>query len=273
MNETYFDANRRAWDERTQIHVRDTTGFYTVAQVLAGEDKLGPIEAAEIGAIEALRGVHLQCHFGLDTICLSRRGAQMTGLDFSPEAIRTARDMAAKTGQRIEFVEANVYDARAALKGEFDFAFVTWGAINWLPDIHGWARVVASLLKPGGWLYVLEGHPVTLCLEQIDGRLVPHFPYRSAPDTPVVNDNATTYNGDPTVLKNQRMYEWMHPLSDIQNGLIEAGMRIEWLHEHDSLAWQLFPMMRRCADGNYRLPPEMPHLPLSFSIRASRIEQ
>lgn len=266
----YFDANRRAWDERTQIHVRDTTGFYTVAQVLAGEDKLGPIEAAEIGAIEGLRGVHLQCHFGLDTICLSRRGAEMTGLDFSPEAIRTARGMAAKTDQAIEFIEANVYDARRALKGEFDFAFVTWGAINWLPDIRGWARVVASLLKPGGWLYLLEGHPVTLCLEQIDGKLVPHFPYRSAPDTPVVNDNATTYNGDPTILKNQRMYEWMHPLSDIQNGLIEAGMRIDWLHEHDSLAWPLFPMMRKSPDGNYRLPPEMPHLPLSFSMRASK---
>jgi SAM-dependent methyltransferase len=270
MKRDYFDANRRAWDERTQIHARDTTGFYAVENVLAGEDKLGVIEAAEIGNIAGLHGVHLQCHFGLDTICLSRRGARMTGLDFSPEAIRTAREMAAKTGQNVEFIEANVYDARSALKGEFDFAYVTWGAINWLPDIAAWAKTVASLLKPGGWLYLLEGHPVTLCLEQIDGKLVPHFPYRSAPETPIVNDNATTYNGDPAILKNQRMYEWMHPLSDIQNGLIEAGMRIDWLHEHDSLAWTLFPMMRKSPDGNYRLPPEIPHLPLAFSLRASR---
>lgn len=267
--QAYFDANRRAWDERTQIHVRDTTGFYAVDKVAAGEDKLGIIEASEIGDIRGLRGVHLQCHFGLDTICLSRRGAQMTGLDFSPEAIRTAREMAAKTGQAVDFVEANVYDARAALKGDFDFAYVTWGAINWLPDIAGWARVVASLLRPGAWLYLLEGHPVTLCLEQIDGKLVPHFPYRSAPETPVVNDNATTYNGDPTVMKNQRMYEWMHPLSSIQNGLIDAGMRIDWLHEHDSLAWPLFPMMWKSPGGNYRLPPEIPQLPLAFSLRAS----
>jgi SAM-dependent methyltransferase len=270
MNETYFDANRRAWDERTQIHLRDTTGFYAVEKVLAGEDKLGPIEAAEIGEIEGLRGVHLQCHFGLDTICLSRRGAKMTGLDFSPEAIRTAREMAAKTGQNVEFVESNVFDARAALKGDFDFAFVTWGALNWLPDVAAWARVVASLLKPGGWLYLLEAHPVTLCLDQIDGKLVPYYPYRSAPDRPVVNDNMTTYNGDPTIMKNQRMYEWMHPLSDIQNGLIAAGMRIDWLHEHDNMAWPLFPMMRKSAGGNYRLPPEMPELPLADSLRASR---
>lgn len=271
MKQAYFDANRRAWDERTAIHVRDTTGFYAVDKVLGGEDKLGPIEAAEIGDVTGLRGVHLQCHFGLDTICLSRRGATMTGLDFSPEAIRTAREMAARTSQTIEFVEANVYDARSVLKGEFDFAYVTWGAINWLPDINAWARVVASVLRPGGWLYLLEGHPVTMCLEQIDGRLVPHFPYRNPPDAPTVADAATTYNGDPTILKNQRLYEWMHPLSDIQNGLIGAGMRIEWLHEHDSLAWALFPMMRKSADGNYRLPPEIPPLPLAFSMRAERL--
>lgn len=270
QSQVYFDANRRAWDERTQIHVRDTTGFYAVEKVLAGEDKLGPIEAAEIGNVRGLRGVHLQCHFGLDTICLSRRGAQMTGVDFSPAAIRAAREMAAKTGQEIEFLETNVYDARTATSGDFDFAYVTWGAINWLPDIRGWAQIVASLLKPNGWLYLLEGHPVTFCLDQIDGKLTPNFPYRSAPDRPVVNDHATTYNGDPTVMNNQRMYEWMHPLSDIMNGLIEAGMRIAWLHEHDSLAWPVFPIMRKTADGNYRLPPEMPHLPLSFSLRAAR---
>jgi 2-polyprenyl-3-methyl-5-hydroxy-6-metoxy-1,4-benzoquinol methylase len=141
--EEYFEANRRSWDERVAIHRRDSTGFYQVETALRGEDKLNPIEASEIGDVRGLRIAHLQCHFGLDTLCLARRGALVVGLDFSPAAIAEARTLAAQTGLPATFVEGNVYDARKLLQGQFDLVYVSWGAINWLPDILAWAGVVA----------------------------------------------------------------------------------------------------------------------------------
>lgn len=271
MNEAhYFETNRKAWDERVAIHRRDATGFYAVAKVLRGEDKLNAIEAAEIGDLRGLRGAHLQCHFGLDTICLARRGAAMTGLDFSPAAILEARRLAEQTGAGAAFVEGNVYDARALLDGEFDFVYVTWGAINWLPDIARWANAAASLLKPGGFLYLAESHPVTLCLEEADGRLEPRYPWRNAAGEPLETENDVTYNGDPTPMANRKNYEWIHPLSSILNALVSAGLALEWLHEHEALTWALFPMMSEGPDGLYRLPPDHPPLPLSFSLRARK---
>ena len=136
----YFDANRKSWDERVAIHRRDETGFYEVQKVLDGSDKLNAIEAAEIGDVKGLRIAHLQCHFGLDSICLARRGASVTGLDFSPAAIAEARRLADTLGVDAQFVEGNVYDARKLLSGDFDMVYVTWGAINWLPDIGALGR-------------------------------------------------------------------------------------------------------------------------------------
>jgi SAM-dependent methyltransferase len=264
----FFEANRKSWNERVAIHRRDATGFYAVERFLAGEDKLGAIEASEIGDVAGLRIAHLQCHFGLDTLCLARRGAEVFGLDFSEAAIAEARRLAAASGLTATFVEANVYDARASLPGDFDMVYVTWGAINWLPDIGRWAAVVASLLKPGGHLYLAESHPSTLCLDAVDGRIVPRFNWRSPPDQPYSSDDAVTYTGDETLLVNQRCYDWMHPLSEIIGGLRAAGLALDWLHEHDALTWPLFPTMTAGADGLYRLPPDEVQLALSFSLKA-----
>ena len=266
----YFEANRRMWDERVAIHRRDATGFYQVDTVLAGGDKLNAIEAAEIGDVRGLRIIHLQCHFGLDSICLARRGASVVGLDFSPAAVAEARSLAARTGADARFIEGNVYEARELLDGDFDMAYVTWGAINWLPDIGGWAKVIASLLKPDGYLYLAESHPSTLCLDMVEGRIVPRFDWRTPPDRPLSDEAETTYTGDETKLAHRENYEWIHPLSDILNGLIGAGLRLDWHHEHSALTWNLFPNMEEGRDGLYRLPAGHPQLPLSFSLKASR---
>lgn len=268
MSESYFEANRRSWDERVAIHARDETGFYDVEKVLAGGDKLNAIEASEIGDVRGLRIAHLQCHFGLDSICLERRGADVTGLDFSPAAVAEARELSARLGLRMRFVEGNVYEARALLQGEFDMVYVTWGAINWLPDIARWGTTVASLLKPGGWLYLAESHPVTLCLDMVDGRIQPRFDWRNAPDKPVVEDEEKTYTGSEARLANTRTYSWTHPLSDIIGALRDAGLTLDWLHEHAALTWLLFPNMTAGEDGLYRLPADHPQLPLSFSLKA-----
>jgi SAM-dependent methyltransferase len=271
--DAFFAANRRSWDERVAIHAADETGFYDVAKVLRGEDKLNAIEAAEIGDIRGLRVAHLQCHFGLDSLCLERRGADVTGLDFSSAAIAKAREITAELGLRANFVEGNVYDARALLKGDFDMVYVTWGAIGWLPDIARWAQVVASLLKPGGWLYLAESHPVLNCFTWVDGRLTPSFDWRTPPGHPIADDTDTTYNGSKTQLLNARTYDWIHPLSDIVGGLRQAGLVLDWLHEHPAVTWWMYPVLQRGDDGLYRLPADHPQLPLSFSLRAVKPER
>ena len=267
----FFDANRRSWDERVAIHRRDETGFYAVKTVLDGGDKLNAIEAAEIGDVRGLRVVHLQCHFGLDSICLARRGANVVGLDFSSAAIAEARKLAAETGADARFVEGNVYDARQLIDGAFDMVYVTWGAIGWLPDIFRWAKVVASLLKPDGKLYLAESHPAILCFEWVDGRITPAYDLRTPKDRPITEDIPLTYTGATDELQNRRTFSWNHPLADILNAIIGAGMTLEWLNEHAALTWNMFPSMHEGEDGLYRLPLDQPQLPLAFSLMARRL--
>lgn len=267
-HQQHFDLNLATWDERAAIHLRDVTGFYDIAGFRAGASSLHDIEAGEIGDLTGKRLIHLQCHIGLDTLSLARLGAIATGLDFSPAAIAAARQLAAETRLSANFVQGNVYDARKLVTGHFDIAYVTWGAINWLPDIGGWARTVASLLAPGGALYLAEAHPVTLVFEEIDGRIVPHYDWRTPLERPILSEIPTTYNGDPVQLTNRRTAEWMHPLSDIIGALGAAGFQLAFLHEHERLPWKLFPMMVPAGPKLFRLPDGMARFPLSFSLSA-----
>ncbi|HEX5006811.1 MAG TPA: methyltransferase domain-containing protein [Hyphomonadaceae bacterium] len=269
MQRTAFDANRRLWDERAAIHRRDATGFYRVEAFLAGKDVLYPIESGEIGDVRGLRIAHLQCHFGMDSICLARRGASVTGLDFSAAAIAEARQLAQKVGADVQFVEGNVYDARALLQGEFDMVYTTWGTIIWLPDVTGWAWVVASLLKPGGSLYFADNHPMMLCLDLIDGRISLRSDWRTPSDRPNVETGETSYTGDAT--SRRESYEWIHPLADMVNALIGAGLRLDWIREHTALPWPYFPNMRAGNDRLFRLPGESFQVPLAVSLKATRL--
>ena len=266
--ETY-DLNKLFWEEVVDIHVGSP--FYRTKQLLAGEDILGPIEGGEIGDVRGKSLVHLQCHFGLDTISLARRGAHVTGLDFSPKALAAARRIAAEAGLNATFVESNVYDAPTAIPERFDIAYVTWGALNWLPDIGRWAKVVATMLKPGGMLYLLEGHPGVLYLDQPDKDtpLAPKFPYFQGPE-PLILEGDTTYTGDPDKLKNTKTHEWTHSLSAVLMALIGAGMRLEYFAEHDRLAWKLWPCMEPSGPDMFRLPEGHPSLPLAYSLKARK---
>lgn len=268
-----FDANLRNWNERAAVHFKDEAGGYRVQAFLDGADNLHDIEHEEIGDVKGLRIAHLQCHFGIDTLCLARRGATCVGLDFSSVAIAAARDLQKKTGFDASFVEGNVYDARALIDGMFDMVYVTWGAIGWLPDIIGWARVVASLLKPGGGLFLLEGHPSLLLADEKTPEMRPGYDWRTPLDRPLVMNEDTTYTGDTAKIANATTHEWIHPLSDIINALISAGMRLDRLNEHEKLAWQFAPIMVP-VEGRRRmwvLPEGFPRLPLSYSIWATRV--
>jgi SAM-dependent methyltransferase len=268
----HIATNRANWNDRAAIHVRNATGFYGIDTLRNGGHTLHAIELAEVGDVAGKRMLHLQCHFGLDSLSWARKGAIVTGLDFSPPAIAAARDLALETGLAADFVEASVYDARAVVSGDFDIVFTSWGTLCWLPDVTRWAAVAASCLAPGGFLYIADAHPALTQCEQEDGKLVMRYDWQTPPDQPLVFDDAKTYTGDATELAAKRTYEWLHSPIAIAQAMIDAGLAIELIREHEVLMWQAFPLMVRAGgDRGWRLPDGHPRLPLSFSIKARKI--
>jgi SAM-dependent methyltransferase len=265
-----IEINRRNWDERAVIHARDVTGDYMLDRFRAGEDALHEIDAAELGDIAGKRVLHLQCHIGRDTLCLVRRGAIATGLDFSAAALDVARRLAQETGLEADFVQGTVEEAPRLTPGPFDLVFTTWGTICWLPDMTLWARTIAAVLAPGGELYFADAHPSFAVLEDYAGKLAPTYDFQTPPDRPLEFVNATTYTGDPTILRHQANREWIHSLSTIFGALMDAGMTITMFHEHEVLPWQGLPCLVPASERLWRLPEGYPRLPLSFSLRARK---
>ena len=263
-------ANRRLWDARTPIHVK--SDFYDVDGFRAGRTSLRPLELEEVGDVRGQRLLHLQCHFGLDTLSWARLGAEVTGLDFSSVAVAEATRLAAELGIDARFVEADVHDARAALGGEtFDVVFTSYGVIAWLPDIRRWAEVAASLVAPGGFLYLAEIHPASQVFSDEPGveDLRVGYPYWTPADAPLRFEESGTYaDYDAEIALPEHV--WLHGLGDLVTGIIDAGLVLEFLHEHDVTVFQQFPFLERDDDGWWRLPADQPSLPLLFSLRARK---
>lgn len=260
----WLDTNRRMWDERVPIHVG--SDFYDVEGFLAGANTLRAFEAVELGDVDGSTLVHPQCHFGLDTLSWARRGARVTGLDFSAPAIDAARDLAAGAGLEAEFVQADVYDAPVALGGRrFDVVYTGLGAINWLPDLAAWARTMAALLAPGGRFYLVEFHPASAIFA--DDELTVAHPYFH--EAPMEWDEPGTYADPSADTVHNRSVEWNHGLGAVVSAVVAAGLRIELLHEHDYTLFQRWPFLVRAQDGTYRLPAGIPSLPLMYSLLAT----
>jgi SAM-dependent methyltransferase len=266
-------TNRAHWDDKVALHLGPRG--YNLASLRAGHGRFNAIEEAELWPVAGSRILHLQCHFGSDSLKLAQRGATVVGLDFSAPAIDAARRLAAELGLagRAHFVHADLYDAPAAIpeRAAFDIVFVTWGAIIWLPDIHRWAQIVCHFLKPGGSLYLAEAHPAAMVFDDAamlpDGRPGYFAPYFSR--EPVVMEEAHDYVDETTTVANATTYTWVHPLGDVISGLLKAGMTLDWLHEHDAVTWHMFDVLVRGADRLWRWP-DKPWLPLAFSLRATR---
>ena len=260
------EANRANWDERVPIHA--TGEFYDVAGFKAGQERLRPFEISEVGDVRGKDLLHLQCHFGIDSISWARRGARVAGLDFSAPAIREARRLAAEIGVEAEFVQSDVYDAPGALGGrDFDVVYTGLGAINWLPDIRRWAGVVAALVRPGGFLYLSEFHPFSFVFGDED-LSVAHDYFRS--EEPYVWDEPGTYADFDAETIHNRTYEWNHPLGEVVSAVIEAGLTLEFLHEHDYTLFPRWPFLEKTGFDTYRLPEGTPKLPLMYSLRARK---
>jgi SAM-dependent methyltransferase len=265
-------VNRAHWDEKVALHLGPTG--YDLSDLRAGRGRLNAIEEAGLGPVDGLRILHLQCHFGRDSLILAQRGATVVGLDFSVPAIEAARALAAELGlaDRACFVAADVYDAREAVPepAGFDRVYVTWGAICWLPDIVRWAAVVAFFLKPGGSLYLAESHPVAMVLDDEaalpDGRPGFFAPYFSK--DAVVAQEAHDYVDETATVANATPHTWIHPLGDIVSALIGAGLRLDWLREHDAITWRMFAQLVERDDGLWQWPHRA-WLPLEFSLMAT----
>ncbi len=280
-NERYFEANRARWDECVDIHV--ASRGYDMDGFLRGEKSLCDVEMAEVGDVRGKTLLHLQCHFGMDTLNWARLGARVTGVDFSEAGVLQARDLAEKIGVTDStFVQSNVYDAREALSGEFDVVYTGIGALCWLPDVQGWARVAASLVKPGGFLYIYEGHPVlwSLDYDREDRLLVMSSPYFEL-SQPEEWDASNTYVDGPP-LQNTKTFEWNHGMGEIVTAIIDAGLRIDFVHEHREVPWQALNFLEptdTAEEGSrytrralWRLPEDQRDLaPLMYSIKATRL--
>jgi len=256
--------NRANWDDRVPVHL--ASELYDLEGFRAGADSLRPFEAAEVGDVTGKLLVHLQCHVGLDTLSWARNGALVSGLDFSEPAIEAARSLAADLAIDASFVVADVYDAVTALGGRrFDVVYTGTGALVWLPDMPRWAGVVATLLEPGGFLYLVEGHPFAQILDDAQGANIVRDYFD---DRPWVEDYPYTYTDGPA-LKHTRSVEIQHRLGQIVTALADAGLRIDFLNEHDFDAFQRFESLERHG-GQYRFPAGRPRVPMMFSLRATR---
>lgn len=263
-------ANLARWEEQVDIHIG--SDFYRVAEFRAGETSLDPLILSEIGDVAGKRLLHLQCHFGLDTLSFARMGAEATGLDFSPRAIAEAEKLAADLSLDAHFVLARVDEAAEKAGAGYDIVFSSWGVLMWLPDLEVWARNIAACLKPGGFFYLAEGHPMTWTLDDEGSTIEENFRIVRSYflNGPQQWDNAHDYAEPDVTLTHFRSNEWQHTLGEVVTALAKAGLRIEFLHEHDKLVWPAVPSMTRLDEHHFGAPEGAPRLPLSYSLKARR---
>ncbi|GBE23205.1 bifunctional 3-demethylubiquinone-9 3-methyltransferase/ 2-octaprenyl-6-hydroxy phenol methylase [bacterium BMS3Bbin01] len=261
-------ANRANWDDRVPIH--RASAFYDVEGWMAERPGPRPWELKVLGDVAGLDLVHLQCHFGLDTLAFANAGARVTGVDFSGDAIEVARELATSAGlaDRARFVEADVLTAAEVLAPEtFDVVYVSLGSLCWLPSVTAWAGQVAALVRPGGRLYLHDGHPLAWAMAEDDLRVAQSYFEESEP---LAVDSDVTYTDGDGRLTHARHYEWNHSLGETVEAVIGSGLRIERLVEHDWTLWRRFPWLQATSDGRWVPPPGRPRVPLSFTLVATR---
>jgi len=272
----YAEANRANWSERVAGHWEpdgyDAPGFIADPARVSGVVRF---DHQYLGDVTGKTLLHLQCHFGMDTLSWARLGAEVTGIDFSQEAIAAAERMSRESGTPGRFVVSELYETPSTLAGErFDVVYTGVGALNWLPDIAAWGEVVAEMLKPGGALYLREGHPVLWSLrfpieDPHDESLVVEYPYFEV-EEPLAWDEEESYLGSAKVA-NTRTYEWNHGIGEIMTALLDQGLEIELFEEHRFLEWKGLHHMVEGDDGLWRLPEHQGELvPLMYSLRARK---
>ncbi len=269
----YFDANKDLWNQRTIIH-KDSS-FYDMAGFKKGNTSLKSIELSEIGDVKGKKLLHLQCHFGMDTLSLARMGADVTGIDLSDEAIATAKKLSAETGIKGKFICTNIYDLLPSKKsskafpfaedlgGAFDIVFTSYGVIGWLPDLEKWAEIIAYYLKPGGTFYMAEFHPVVWIFDENFEEIKYYYHNKEL----ITVESEGTYTDRYADIKATE-YSWNHSLSEVINALINHGLGIEFLNEFPYSPFNCFNHLIQGKDGNYRIRGREDKIPMVYSVKA-----
>ncbi|WBV57777.1 class I SAM-dependent methyltransferase [Chryseobacterium daecheongense] len=263
MEKNYLEINRNSWNAKVEPHLK--SDFYFVDEFLNGRSSLNSIELELLGNIEGKKILHLQCHFGQDSISLSRLGAVVTGIDLSDKAIATARDLTKKCGTDTEFICSDVYDLPNVLNEKFDIVFTSYGTIGWLPDLDHWAQVIAHFLKPDGKFIMAEFHPVVWMFDDDFNRVA----YNYFNEKPIIE----TYNGtyaDPSADITQEYVMWNHSLAEVIQNLIKNNMTINDFQEFD---WSPYPCFKHIVEsekGKWRIPQFGNHIPLVFALEAQK---
>jgi SAM-dependent methyltransferase len=263
-----LEANRRHWDAITPRHAE--SAFYDLPGFRAGRDPLRAVERRELAErVDGRTLLHLQCHFGMDTLALGRRGAVVTGVDISTASVELARRLSEELGIPATFVESSVEELPSHLDGTFDIVFTSYGVVHWLADLDRWASVVARFLRPGGFFYMVEMHPMLGVIDEADpGHRLAHPYFRPGP---IRIEEQGSYAADPSAGETpSAMWVWRHTLGEIVSALAGAGLRIDYLHEFGQLPRPRLAGMVPGEDGMYRIADEPGLLPLLYSIEAHR---
>lgn len=259
---SFIERNRAVWDEWSDKGF--TPAFDKIKRFEAGEEILQPFELEEVGDVSGKSFLHLQCHFGLDTLAWARRGARVTGVDFSERSIELAQKVANDLGfSEARFVRSDVFGLPDVLDGAFDIVYTSFGVLAWLPDLSKWGQVIAHFLKPGGFFYVAEYHPFPLVFDDSTRTLEPVLknPYFKTAE-PILYPGGE--DGEFTV------YGWPYTIGEVVSSLAQAGLRIEFLHEFPFSESPHVSYLEPAEDGTWRLPPDAGDLPLVFSLKASK---
>ncbi len=268
----YMKANLDWWNEATIVHSQSQGDIYELASFKAGKTKLLPLELEEVGNVSGKKLLHLQCHFGLDTLSWARLGAQVTGIDFSDKAIAIAQNLSQELNLDANFICTELYNLPNVLDaaGAFDIVYTSYGAVGWLPDLQPWGRIIGHYLKPGGFFYIAEGHPFMWVFDEKSTDLKILYPYFSK--EPIKDESEGTYAEKSAKLVHTINYGWNHTFNEIFNSLISAGLTINFLHEHPFCAWECFPDMEEGEDRYLRFkdPVKRDLIPLMYSLKATK---
>ncbi len=262
-NSKYFNVNKDTWNKKVAIHAKSE--MYDIEGFKLGKSSLMPYEIKALGDVKGKSLLHLQCHFGQDTLSWSRAGAKCVGIDISDEAIKLASQLNNELNLDAEFVCCNVLDTSEYVKETFDIIYTSYGVIGWLPDLKPWAKMIAERLKVGGTFYIVEFHPILWMFDYLEGTPVMKYGYMQ--DEVIYEEYEGTY-ADQSSKMVSKEYGWNHGLSEVVNALIEAGLQIDYLNEYDESPYDVFPDLIKQDNGMYAMKNQL--FPMLFEIKATK---
>ena len=259
----YFKANKELWNQRTTVH-KDSS-FYDLEGFRKGKSVLTPIETTELEEVKGKSMLHLQCHFGMDSLDWARRGAKVTGMDLSDTAIAEARKLNIELGLDAKFICCNLYDLEKNLDEQFDIVYTSYGVVGWLPDLEEWARIVARYLKPGGTFYIAEFHPVVWMFDEEFTHVKYYYENRELIE---IEAEGTYTDRDAPI--SGKEYSWNHSISEVLNALLKAGLKLEMFNEHMYSPYPCFRNIVQGEDGNWRVKGMEGKIPMVYSLKAAK---